>query len=702
VIALLPTAEGIWTAEAPSHIRLVSENGQMLKSFDLSRFGGTVYMLAQDGRGNIWFCQDGLEGLGRITPQGTAEAVLANRGAPAGISVIKRLPDGELYFGGGGKSGYFFRYNPRMEVFENLSHAAPFEHHLDIAVFDFIPDGGGGFWLASSFGLLRWKSQGLERLPLGELTQDVVKALAKDDAGGLWLANSNGLMRVDLGTGERYVFDEKDGLPSKIVGYRNLRADGAGRLWVATISGLSVGVAQAPQPTPTPVFTGFSVNNEAAGAGRAAALLADDFMMARFVSPVHPSRFVRYEARIAGAADSAWVPLKQANAFTVGHLPNGQYVLEIRAKQRANFSWSQPVRFPFEVSTPWHRSWWGMGLAFMAALAVVRMAMFWNVRRLKWEKDKLEAVVESRTRELVEKHAEIEAQREELLQNQEELQTTLENLRLAQSQLVQAEKMSSIGQLTAGIAHEINNPINFVYAGSNTLEQLLRDMHQVLLAYERVERTADEPEAHAKALEKLAEVKDEMGYEELRDDILALLRDIRMGADRATEIVRNLRNFSRTDEGHFEQADVEMGIDSTLTLLSNKLKQGVKVEKKYCGLPLLRCMPAQLNQVFMNILSNAIDAIDPPGTITISTQDFANEVRVVISDTGKGMDAEVQRHIFEPFFTTKPIGEGTGLGMSVAYSIVEKHEGRIEIDSEVGKGTSFILSLPKNLGRSAG
>jgi two-component system, NtrC family, sensor kinase len=299
---------------------------------------------------------------------------------------------------------------------------------------------------------------------------------------------------------------------------------------------------------------------------------------------------------------------------------------------------------------------------------------------------------------LIEKNAEIEAQREELQQNHEELESTVDNLKNTQNQLIQAEKMSSLGQLTAGIAHEINNPINFVYAGSNTLEQLLFDMKEVVKAYHFLEENANDEGQRALALTALKNLKEELEYEELQIDIMALIKDIRTGAERTADIIKNLKNFSRTDEGQFIQADIESGIDSTIMLLTNKIPHGVVIEKKYGQIPPINCMASQLNQVFMNIIGNAIDAINAPGRVTITTIDHTGYIEVHIADTGHGMTDEVKRKLFDPFFTTKPIGKGTGLGMSVVYNIIDKHKGTIVVESEENQGTTFIIKLPKGLG----
>ncbi len=279
----------------------------------------------------------------------------------------------------------------------------------------------------------------------------------------------------------------------------------------------------------------------------------------------------------------------------------------------------------------------------------------------------------------------------------QKLDRALSDLKTAQRQLVQAEKMSSLGLLTAGIAHEINNPINFVSANVNPLRRNLREVHDILDAYRALQTTKDIPAALANL--KQREIGIDLEY--TVKEITALLDGIEEGAHRTAEIVQGLRNFSRTDEQVIKLADLHQGIDSTLTLLHNKYKDHVEIIKNYGDIPEIECFAGQLNQVFMNILSNAIQAIvenksgDGNGKIWIRTRKKdSHSVEIRFKDSGTGMPEEVRKQVFDPFFTTKDVGVGTGLGLSISYGIIEKHGGTIEVESEFGHGTEFIITLP--------
>lgn len=281
---------------------------------------------------------------------------------------------------------------------------------------------------------------------------------------------------------------------------------------------------------------------------------------------------------------------------------------------------------------------------------------------------------------------------ERLLQRkQEEQETLIGKLRDAQEQLLQSEKMASIGQLAAGVAHEINNPVGYINSNLSTLKTYLSDLFEIVQTYQNCESVFKEHEESYKLIKQVEEDKD---LEFLKMDIPELLSESLEGLLRVKQIVQDLKNFSHVDDVEWHLSDLHQGIDSTINVAHNELKYKADVIKVYGEIPEIECIISQLNQVIMNLLVNAAHAIDGRGTITIRTGVEGDGVWIEIEDTGKGMAEDVKKRVFDPFFTTKPVGSGTGLGLSLSYGIIQKHNGTITVKSEVGKGSTFHIWLP--------
>ena len=325
------------------------------------------------------------------------------------------------------------------------------------------------------------------------------------------------------------------------------------------------------------------------------------------------------------------------------------------------------------------------------ALNAMRSSLQREVGELGRYRAELETRVVQRTAELGVKVQELQREREAQAQ-------LIRQLEEAHNQVLQSEKLASIGQLAAGVAHEINNPIGFVNCNLGTLERHVDGLLRLIDAHERAAEAPGDSAARA----AVAQLERELELNYLRDDLRDLMRESRDGLDRVKRIVQDLKDFSRVGETDWQAADLHACLDSTLNVVWNEIKYRAEVVKHFGHLPEVECMPSQLNQVFMNLLVNAAQAIQGRGTITICTgaDEAAGEVWVSIADTGGGIAPEHLHRIFDPFFTTKPVGQGTGLGLSVSYSIVQKHGGRIEVDSRVGEGTCFRLRLPMRQARA--
>lgn len=287
-----------------------------------------------------------------------------------------------------------------------------------------------------------------------------------------------------------------------------------------------------------------------------------------------------------------------------------------------------------------------------------------------------------------------------LKNQQEELQSAYEDLQSAQTQLVHSEKMSSLGQLTAGVAHEINNPVNFIYGGIQALQLSMSELLEITSKYSELMKAKDtgDIDLENSLVKEIKAFQQEIDLDELTNDIIHMMKDVKVGAERTAEIVLGLKNFSRLDDASVVISDIHEGLNSTLVILGSQLKEGIEVVKNYDkDLEPIQCYPGLLNQVFMNILSNAVQAMNGTGVITIKTVSEGENLSIAIKDDGPGIPEEVLQKVFDPFYTTKDIGKGTGLGLSITYGIVEKHNGSIHVQSKLGQGAEFIITLPKVL-----
>ncbi len=337
----------------------------------------------------------------------------------------------------------------------------------------------------------------------------------------------------------------------------------------------------------------------------------------------------------------------------------------------------------------------GTKVIFEAMVSVIKetdgvVVGFRGVGRDVTRRRQMEAELKKNQDDLIKKNKEIDESRKDIQMALAKLEKAHEELKASQLKILQQEKMASIGQLAAGVAHELNNPMSFISSNLGTLEKYINRLVDFILVQSEALKSVQDNTALRKIDKKRLEVK--LDY--ILEDAKILLKESLDGSDRVKKIVHELNSFSRMDEEEYKKADMNECIESAITIVWNELKYKSKLEKNYGSLPPTMCYPRQMNQVFVNLLINAVNAIVDKGVIAIKTLYQDGFIWIEISDTGIGIPGKNLARIFEPFFTTKEAGKGTGLGLSITYEIIQRHKGEITVASEAGKGTTFTIKIP--------
>ncbi|MEO8673421.1 MAG: two-component regulator propeller domain-containing protein [Tahibacter sp.] len=528
--------------------------------------------------------------------------------------------------------------------------------------------------------------------------------IAEDASENVWIGTGRGVELITPARSEH--FTATDGLLGEDTASMAVLAEPDGDLWFGVVGGLMRFDAAAyralpPRSEPIASLVDVRVGDQSmpADAREVRVPYTANAFQVRFAGlSFIGDDAVQYRTRLDGLETTENVTESHEARYSA--LPNGRYQFEVSARMGHQGTWGPPAVFAFQVLPAWWQTWWARALFAISVILAGLLALRWRFAALRQHTRMLEEYVDSRTAALSQANAQLHSEIDDRLaaenavqQRNAELESLNRKLAGTQSQLLQSEKMASVGQLAAGVAHEINNPIGFVHSNLCSLKRYVEEIFSVLGAYEGIEPAL--PRAHPE-LARLQEIKERVDLDYLRRDTDDLLAETMDGITRVKKIVQDLKDFSHLDKAEWERVDVHQALDSTLNVVAHELKYKADVVKNYGDLPPIECLPFQIKQVFMNLLVNATQAIEGRGTVSIQTGCDTDSVWIAISDTGKGIEPANLHRIFEPFFTTKPVGVGTGLGLSVSYGIVQKHGGSIEVISQPGLGSTFTLRLPIN------
>jgi len=726
--------KNFWIGTASGGVNFLSYSNFINQKFEFSYFqtsskynkisSNNILSLIEDKTGIIWVGTD--NGINRINENGQVIDQIVNSEATPNVlpdNLIQCLfqdLDNKIWIGTSQGLAYFDKMAKKF-VKPNIPVLAS-----KISVYCITQDSDGFLWLGTEgAGIIRIDVKnniGSVYTTKNGLPDNYIYGILPDQQNNLWLSTNTGLSRMVKGTLSNYtIINYSSGkwlnYSSNNVGF-NIGAfhkNNGGVIYF----GCSEGVLyfnpldiRGNIFIPPVVFTSFQLGlKEVEISPLGETPLKESIAETKEVEvPLQHKRITiefaalnyieseknEYAYKLEGVDDD-WIYSKNVRRAEYSGLSHGTYIFRIKASNN-NGIWNEEGAVLKIVIPPpfWQTVWFILILIVSGVFSIV----WWNRKRLsriRQQKEQLEVLVEQRTEEIMQQKEEIQEKAELLRQANEELNTTneelnatLENLKTAQTQLIESEKMASLGQLTAGVAHEINNPINFI---SGNVPPLKRDIDDILSILNQYEHLVSK-HGFQLQFEEVYQLKKELDYDYVVDEINNLINGISEGATRTTAIVKGLRNFSRLDEDDMKLANINEGLESTILILRNKIKNKAEVITHYGQIPEVICYPGKINQVFMNIINNAVDALDEHGEIVVSTSINEHFVIISIKDNGCGMPESVKNRIFEPFYTTKDVGEGTGLGLSISYGIIEKHKGKITVHSEIGKGTEFIISIP--------
>lgn len=665
---------------------------------------GTVRQLARDHQGRLWvgtfwglyiFNEQTKRFQGfHHNPQDTT-SLSANS-----VRAIFEDSQQQLWIG---TSNGLNRYNPETRSFTRFIHdPADTTSINDEVVRSIIEDQKGRLWIGTGKGLnLLLPSKTADQSDIyfraftaqDGLPNETIYAMELDDEGFIWISTNDGLSKFDP---ESYTFQNyysHQGLQSHEFNSDASLKTRDGKLLFGGINGFNYfdpqAIATEADYNPV-VFTDFRVNYQPVQPGSRHLdrhinienevqldYLKDRMFYFEFTVLDLTNAATKNFAYRLWPFEEQWNDVGTVNNASYTNIPPGRYAFQVKYADKGG-SWQEPISEIAVYIRPayWQTTWFKL-ISFFLVLTLIYGIFRYRHRAIYRRQQQLETTIKERT-------AQINEQKQGLEQ-------TLAELKDTQSKLIESEKMASLGQLTAGIAHEINNPIGFINGNAEALKLDFKDAQPI---FEKLAELNAKPE-YPQEVNNLIQLAKEADFDFLLGEMASLVDGIKRGSDRVGEIVRGLRIITYQSDDTFRPENLEELLESACVILGNKLKEkDIQLHKAFQSLPLVSCQAGKMNQVFVNIIDNAIEAMEQGGELNITTALENDWAIITITDNGTGMSEKTRQRLFEPFFTTKEVGKGTGLGLYISYGIVKQHNGAIEVQSEIGKGTTFKVRLP--------
>ncbi len=648
ILQVLPDYGAVWFSDNRGVIRRLTSAGASI-AYNLSGYGGSIYNMIFDAEGNMWLCQDNLAGVIRISPRGQIKLIGAEHGLNTQANFVKRTPYHHLLLGTNIPGQNLLYFDSLNDTILNMSVSFNTDTDFPPAINDAAFDEKKVLWLATNQGLYKRKGNEVSKVDLENIKQPDIKAIAIDKGQNIWIASSTGVSKFD----GRYLipFGQQDGLPSKITTYRSLVIDTKNRVWTGTIAGIAFSSNKnEPAITTKPQFISITEKGMPLTSYEYQSFNNQTYLGFKFVSTEYPTDGVNYMVKMS-RKDEDWKLLIGRNEIYYTDLKKGDYELLVKARQRGNFLWSQPLVYRFSIHTVWYQSWITWSVFALVFIASVYQLTKWRNRRLEWEKTKLNRLVRERTSKLEATTREIEAKNKQLIQAKEEAE---------RSSRAKADFLSTM-------SHEIRTPLNGVLGMIDILQM-----------------------------------------EHPREDQMDKIATMKFSAENLLALINDILDFSKIDEGKLQLEHIEFNLPQ----LATSLKKGFEPAAASKNVKLLLEQegdipdfvmgdPARLSQVLGNLLGNAIKFTEKGEVkILLKGVDLKNqltEVTFSIIDTGIGISHDMIDHIFDSFSqassdTTRKYG-GSGLGLAITKKLLEIMGTRIQVKSKLGIGSEFSFKI---------